>query len=90
MPPKRFALAGLQAAGDDEIWQQRLARCNELLQQGKLTEAKEAHHEFSKVLKRMAEQISAQQQQDALDRALEKADAKASNPCKPQPEPATP
>eukprot|EP00392_Amoebophrya_sp_AT5.2_P019863 g20879.t1 len=90
MPPRKLTLAGLQAAADDEIWQQRLARCSELLQQGKLEEAKTAYHEFSKVLKRMAEQISAQQQRDALDRALEKADKAAANPCKPQPEPATP
>eukprot|EP00392_Amoebophrya_sp_AT5.2_P010717 g10784.t1 len=90
MPQGRYTLRGLQAACDDEIFQQRLARCSELLQLGKLTEAKEACHEFSKVLKRVAEQISAQQQQDALARALEKADKAVSNPAKPQPEPATP
>eukprot|EP00392_Amoebophrya_sp_AT5.2_P012615 g12722.t1 len=87
MPPRVFSLAGMQAAAEDGAWQRQLAHCSDLLQQGRLTEAKEAYHAFSKTCKRVAECIAAHQQQQQLDRAVDKAGLSDVIRHKPQPEP---
>eukprot|EP00392_Amoebophrya_sp_AT5.2_P008470 g8497.t1 len=82
-----FSLPAMQAAAADGALPYELSRCNELLQQGRLTEAKEAHHAFSKTCKRMAECIAAYQQQQGLERAADKAGLGQILRHKPQPEP---
>eukprot|EP00392_Amoebophrya_sp_AT5.2_P018495 g19050.t1 len=87
MPPRVFSLAGMQAAAADGALPYELSRCSELLQQGRLTEAKEAYHAFSKTCKRMAECVAAYQHQQGLERAADKAGLDEILRRKPQPEP---